>query len=67
MGERGSCPPPPGGFPDGYRAITVTMVAGGRVRGDGSNYADRVESRCEELELDSLLAMGTFEHLPHPR
>lgn len=36
-----------------------------RVRGDGLTYADRVESRCEVLELDYLFgSMGEFEYLP---
>jgi hypothetical protein len=59
-------PPPPGAFADGYRAITVTMVDGpGEFEATGSTYADRVESRCEVLELDYLFgSMGEFEHLP---
>ena len=59
-------PPPPGGFPDGYRAITVTTVDGpGEFEATGTNYADRVESRCQVLELDFIFgSMGAFEHLP---
>lgn len=59
-------PPPPGAFPDGYRAIAVTTVDGpGEFEATGSTYADRVESRCEVLELDYLFgSMGEFEHLP---
>lgn len=58
-------PPPPGAFPDGYRAITVTTVDGpGEYEATSSNYADRVESRCKALELDYLFgSMGSFEHL----
>ena len=59
-------PPPPGGFPDGHRAITVTTVDGpGEFEATGTNYADRVESRCQVLELDFIFgSMGAFEHLP---
>ncbi len=59
-------PPPPGGFPDGYLAITVTTVDGpGEFEATGTNYADRVESRCQVLELDFIFgSMGAFEHLP---
>jgi hypothetical protein len=59
-------PPAAGAFPDGYRTITVTTVDGpGEFEATASNYADRIESRCEALELDYTFgSMGESEHLP---
>ncbi|MGH2841477.1 MAG: hypothetical protein ACRDKY_11715 [Solirubrobacteraceae bacterium] len=58
-------PAPPGGDPDGYRAITATTVTGpGTGEASGSTYADRIESRCDVLAVDYLHAsMGEFQHL----
>ncbi len=60
-----SWPAPPGADPDGYRAVTATTVDGpGENEATGTNYAERIESHCEVVEIDVLHgSMGSFEHL----
>lgn len=58
-------PPRPGAFADGYSTITVTLVDGpGEHEATASNLADRIESRCDTLELAySFGSMGAYERL----